>query len=232
MFWPFDTTPSAEGVCKDKICACVVHALCSIPFNLICNMNMYFQFFLTFWPTPRGQGTLCKDRICACVVFYAPFPLIWYATCLLSGKKMFWPFDPTPGVEGLCKDRIWACMVVDMLSSIPFNLICNMTTFRKKCFDLLTEPQRPNVCKDKICACVVLYAPFLLIWYATWPYSEKVEFWPPLHAQVFKLKPCLICFISIMFHIYCTSVCSEILVQKLITDLVIAKFKYLTIDPT
>ena len=31
------------------------------------------------------------------------------------------------------------------LCSIPFNLICNMTTFSLKCFDLLTSPQGSRV---------------------------------------------------------------------------------------
>ena len=42
------------------------------------------------------------------------------------------------------------------LRSIPFNLICNMTTFRKKCFDGTTRAT--GMCKDRICACFVLYA--------------------------------------------------------------------------
>ena len=50
-------------------------------------------FFLPFHPT---QG----------MVFYAPFPLISYATQLLSEKKIVLTFEPTPGVEGVCKDRI------------------------------------------------------------------------------------------------------------------------------
>ena len=32
--------------------------------------------------------------------------------------------------------------------------------------------------KERIGACMVLYAPCLLIYYATWPCPEKVEFWP------------------------------------------------------
>ena len=40
------------------------------------------------------------------------------------------------------------CVMTNMclhraLCSIPFTLICNMTTFRKKCFDLLTIPHTP-----------------------------------------------------------------------------------------
>ena len=42
--------------------------------------------------------------------------------------KMFWYFDQTLGIKVVGMDRIhvWACVV------IPFNLLCNMTTFRKK----------------------------------------------------------------------------------------------------
>ena len=50
------------------------------------------------------------------------------------------------------------------LCSIPINFICNMTTFRKKI--VLTFDPTPGVegvCKDRICACMVLFAPFPLI---------------------------------------------------------------------
>ena len=53
------------------------------------------------------------------------------------------------------------------LCSVSFNLICNLTTFRKECVYLLTSPLGPSVCvcvsKDRICACMVLYVPFPLI---------------------------------------------------------------------
>ena len=51
------------------------------------------------------------------------------------------------------------------LFSISFNLICNTTTFKKKWFYLLTPYGVEGVCKDIICACMVLYAlfPFNLI---------------------------------------------------------------------
>ena len=35
-----------------------------------------------------------------------------------------------------------------------------------------------SACREKICACMVLYAPFPVICYATWPCSKKVEFRP------------------------------------------------------
>ena len=50
------------------------------------------------------------------------------------------------------------------LGSISFNLICNMTTSSKKSFDLFDPtPGIEGVCTDRICARMVLYAPFLLI---------------------------------------------------------------------
>ena len=52
------------------------------------------------------------------------------------------------------------------LSCIPFTLICNMTTLKNGL------PIWPNlgierVCKDKIFACIMFYAPFPLICHAT-----------------------------------------------------------------
>ena len=48
------------------------------------------------------------------------------------------------------------------LPCIPFNLICDMTTFKKK---ILTPPE--GVGKDRIRACMVLYGPFPLIFEMT-----------------------------------------------------------------
>ena len=58
-------------------------------------------------------------------------------------KKKCFDLWPHLGVKGVCRDRI--CGLHGALYSIPFNLICNMTTF-KKCFDLLIEPQGSRVC--------------------------------------------------------------------------------------
>ena len=41
------------------------------------------------------------------------------------------------------------------------------------CFTFQSNPQVEGLCKERICAYMVLYAPFPLIWYATWPFSEK-----------------------------------------------------------
>ena len=54
------------------------------------------------------------------------------------------------------------------VSSIPFSLICNMTTSVK--IIVLTFDSTPGVegvCKDIVCACIVLYVQFPLISYAT-----------------------------------------------------------------
>ena len=49
------------------------------------------------------------------------------------------------------------------LHSIPFNLICNMITFREKnVFTFDPTPGVEGVCKDRICACVVIHAPISL----------------------------------------------------------------------
>ena len=71
----------------------------------------------------------------------------------------------------MCKVKVFASILV----FFPLNLICNMTTFRIF-FTFSTIPQVEGVCKERIRACMVLYAPFPLIWYTTWPCSEKVAF--------------------------------------------------------
>ena len=123
--------------------------------------------FWPFDPTPGTKG-VCKDRICACVVLYAPSPLIWYATGLLSLSHMvswvrcgtwfyqilifaffltltFWPHPRDSrlcvrteygvGSKGKSKEEsIEQYMLHGSLCLLPFNLICNMTSFRKKMF--------------------------------------------------------------------------------------------------
>ena len=66
-------------------------------------------------------------------------------------KKKKWPFDPTPGVVGVCNDIIFAFMV--LCSQFPYNLICNMTTFRKRySLTFWANPLgRGCVCGQNIC---------------------------------------------------------------------------------
>ena len=41
---------------------CLHGALCSIPFNLICNIS--FKNVLAFWPNPRGRGCVQGQNMC------------------------------------------------------------------------------------------------------------------------------------------------------------------------
>ena len=60
------------------------------------------------------------------------FPSIWYATWPCSEKVEIWPYDPNPRVRGAIVGVYWQnnCYRVAAFM-IPFNLICNMTTFWK-----------------------------------------------------------------------------------------------------
>ena len=69
-------------------------------------MTTFRKMFWTFDPI-QGSSVFKKGRIFAFMVFYASFPLIWYATWLLSAKKK-WTFDPTPGAKGVCKGKLFA----------------------------------------------------------------------------------------------------------------------------
>ena len=57
---------------------CFNGALCSIPFNLVCNMSSLL--LVKCFDFTSGVECLCKDRICDDMVLYAPFSLICYAT--------------------------------------------------------------------------------------------------------------------------------------------------------
>ena len=63
------------------------------------------------------------------------------------------------------------------LFSIPINLICNMATFRKNVLTVGPHP-RGRGCVQGQNMCTLLHSSFPLIWYETWPFSEKGEFWP------------------------------------------------------
>ena len=54
-------------------------------------------------------------------------------------KKMFCPFDPTPGDQGVCKGRICPCMV--FCAPFPLILFAARLLSEKNVFDLLTQPQ-------------------------------------------------------------------------------------------
>ena len=55
-----------------------------------------------------------------------------------------------------------------MLLYAPFPLIWYATWLLIKVLTFDPTPGVEDVCRDKICLCMVFYAPFLLFWYATW----------------------------------------------------------------
>ena len=135
--------------------------------NPVSAIGLSVQFrYLTFQPDPEVRG-VCKVEVLASMLVYTSFPLIWYAT---------WPHSD------FFTHRLTVCVRTEYVlawCSKPhsLNLICNMTTFRK----IDPTPGAEGVCKDRICACIGLYAPFPLIWYATWLLSVKknvLTFWP------------------------------------------------------
>ena len=139
-----------------------------------------------FWPLtpPKGFEGVFMDILCGCIVLYDSFPYIWHTTWLLSEKKnIFWPFDPIWGLMAYVRTEY---VLTWCLCSIPFNLICSIATLRKHILTFDPTQGVEGVCKNRIWACVVLYAPFPLIWYATWLYSEnnRLTFWPHLGAGV------------------------------------------------
>ena len=76
-----------------------------------------------------GPPGVCNDSMFAFMVLCAQFPLIWYATGLLSEKESltFWPHPLGRGC--VCGQNICYRVAASVGS---FNLICNMTTFRKR----------------------------------------------------------------------------------------------------
>ena len=89
-----------------------------------------------------------------------------YAWCP-SEKKCFYLLAPTID-RGFVKGQI---IFHGILCYIPFNLICNMTTFRKKTF--WPHPRGQGVVLGKIFASMLLYTSLPYIWYATWQIYEK-----------------------------------------------------------
>ena len=73
----------------------VHHEELYVPFLLIwyTTWHSIFRFFLYFFGPTQGPR-MCVSTERACMVLYDPFQIIWYATRLLSGKKMFWHLTP------------------------------------------------------------------------------------------------------------------------------------------
>ena len=104
-FWPFDPIPrdTGRGVCGQHIC--YNDAAYLIPFNLMCNMAMFWKsWILTHWPHPQcqgggGRGVFVQDIATMLVLLW--FSLIWYASWPCSENFEFLPFDPRGWDTGL-----------------------------------------------------------------------------------------------------------------------------------
>ena len=159
---------------------------------------------MTFHPTPGVVG-VCNDSIFAFMVLCAQFPLIWYATWLLSEKYIVWPFDPTPWVEGVSVGIIFATMLLPASSALIWYATWLLT---EKRYSLTFWPHplgRGCVCGQNICyhvaASVVslnLICNMTIFWKSliltSAPRSKSTQ---QARTQAFKLKSRLICFISI-----------------------------------
>ena len=183
---------------------------------------------------PHGVVGVCNDSIFAFMVLCDQFPLIWYATWLLSEKDIVWPFDPTPWVEGVSVGEIFATMLLPALSALIWYATWLLSE-KDIVWPFDPTPWVEGVSVGKIFAIMLLPASSALIWYATWPYSEKVKFWPRPHplSPPNRLGPRPSNWNPVWYVSYLLLLCLYAkFQQKILTiALVIAKFKYLTFDP-
>ena len=130
-YWPHPQGVwGGGGVCGQNICYHVSAFV--IPFNLICNIIMFWKVEL--WPIDPIPGSgRSAGKIFATILLHSWFSLIWYATQPCSEKVEFWPIDPMPRVGVGSRVGVWEQNICYRASAfiIPFNLICNMTLFWK-----------------------------------------------------------------------------------------------------
>ena len=155
-------------------------------------MTTFRREKMTFWPHHRVVD-VCNDSIFAFMVLCAQFPLIWYATWLLSEKDIVWPFDPTPWVEGVSVGKIFDTMLLPASSVLIWYATLLLS---ENIYSLSFWPHplgQGCVCGQNICYHVsASVVSFNLI-------CNMTIFWKSLilaSAQAFKLKSRLICFIS------------------------------------
>ena len=120
------------GICGQNICYDVSAFV--IPFNLICNMTMFWKsWILTCWPHPQGRGWGSAGKIYGTMLLHSWFSLMWYATWPCSENVEFRPIDSitrvrVSGGRGNCMQHIWYCVAAIV---ILLNLIGNMIVFWK-----------------------------------------------------------------------------------------------------
>ena len=123
-----------------------------------------------------GGGSADKIFATMLLHFVIPFNLVCNMT--IFWKSWILTYGPIPMVlgEGVCGQNIFYNVAVFV---ILFNLICTVTIFWKKLnLNLLTPSLASGMTAGKIFATMLLHLWLSLIWYITWPCSEKVDLWP------------------------------------------------------
>ena len=153
-----------EGLCKERICACMCSMLHSLWFHM---QHDYFQKkkVLSFWPHPQGlRGCVWTEYVLAwCSMLH----LIWYATWLLSEKKCIDLSNPPPGIEGVSTGKILATILLH--ASFPLIWYATWPYSEKKmnfglCPTPLVHPLSPSEISVKILTTDLVIAK---LWYLT-----------------------------------------------------------------
>ena len=138
------------------------------------------------------------------MVLCAQFPLIWYATWLLSVKNIVWHFDPTPWVKGVSVGKIFATMLLPASSALIWYATWLLSE-KYIVWPFDPTPWVEGVCGQNICyhvAAVVVIFNLICNMTIFWKSLILASAPPPKSTQgarnwAFKLKSHLICFISI-----------------------------------
>ena len=161
---------------------------------LIWNAPCHCSEKVELWPfNPYGMGG-SAGKIYATMLlhFVIPIDFICYMTMFWKSWIMtFWTHPLGSWVMGFCGKDICYHIAAFLL---PFNLICNMTLFWINC-TLASWPlwSEGGGSAGQISATMLLHLWIPLIWYATWPYSEKVEVWPhPVSVGACMQAKCLL----------------------------------------
>ena len=119
--------------------------------------------------------------------------------------------DPE-GIQGVHLNPLWD-QIISFSCSIPFNLIFNMITFKKKCFD--PNPGAERVIKS-VCLCPRFIAPSSLLMISctncTNEVSQDLRLWNPSwqSASMLSKDKCLFMLL--------TNICSQVLQQMQVRD--------------
>ena len=164
-----------KGVCGQNIYRLV--AAFMILFILICNMTMFWKSW-PIDPIPRVVWGGSTRKIFATMMLHSWFSLVRYASRPHSEKSWTLIYWPHPKSQGCLKAKylLPCCCIRD---SLNFDMQ-HVHVLKKLNFDLLTPSPGSgggvSGSQGKIFASMLLHLWFSLIWYASCPCSEKVEF--------------------------------------------------------